>query len=137
MTTPNTDTPLAPCPCGEVPDSLIVCEGRLGSEAMVSGNCCDEWSVEFRINYKDPYSPEGYALAVEAWNGAKKMSPIKLAERFHETYERLAPLFGYETREETPEFVPGSPNGKLMVAVCYEILHGRAIAALEREGGVG
>ena len=41
-----------------------------------------------------------------------------LARRFHETYERLAPQFGYETRPETREFDPTSPNGKLMIAVC-------------------
>jgi predicted protein tyrosine phosphatase len=50
------------------------------------------------------------------------MSPIELAYEFHETYERLAPNFGYETREDTKEFDPETPNGKLMTAVCGEIL---------------
>ena len=45
----------------------------------------------------------------------------QLARRFHETYERLAPQFGYKTRKETREFDPRSPNGKLMIAVCAEI----------------
>lgn len=45
-----------------------------------------------------------------------------LARRFHEAYERLAPVYGYATRHETREFDPESPNGKLMVAVCREIL---------------
>lgn len=47
-----------------------------------------------------------------------------LARRFHETYERLAPSFGYETRKasavpwaEVPE-----NNKALMVAVCAELL---------------
>lgn len=44
-----------------------------------------------------------------------------LARKFHETYERLAPSFGYETRPETKAFDPNSPNGKLMIAVCNEI----------------
>jgi hypothetical protein len=44
-----------------------------------------------------------------------------LAKLFHDTYERLAPQFGYVTREETREFNPDSPNGKLMIAVCAEI----------------
>ena len=50
--------------------------------------------------------------------------PESLARRFHEIYERLAPSFGYETREasavpwaEVPE-----QNRKLMVAVCREVL---------------
>jgi hypothetical protein len=44
-----------------------------------------------------------------------------MAIRFHETYERLAPSFGYETRKETRAFDPESPNGKLMIAVCGEV----------------
>jgi len=46
---------------------------------------------------------------------------LAMAERFHEAYERLAPQFGYETREETRQFDPASPNGRLMIAVCEEI----------------
>jgi hypothetical protein len=44
-----------------------------------------------------------------------------LAERFHEAYERLAPSFGYETRKETRQFDPTTPNGRLMIAVCGEL----------------
>jgi hypothetical protein len=42
----------------------------------------------------------------------------QLARRFHDTYERLAPSFGYETRVETRQFDPTTPNGKLIIAVC-------------------
>lgn len=45
-----------------------------------------------------------------------------LARRFHEIYERLAPTFGYQTRDDTKQFDPKSANGRLMVAVCKEIL---------------
>ena len=45
-----------------------------------------------------------------------------MALRFHEAYERLAPSFGYTTRTETRAFDPESSNGKLMIAVCDEIL---------------
>lgn len=45
----------------------------------------------------------------------------QLARRFHETYERLAPSFGYETRTETRQFDSTTPNGKLMIAVCSEL----------------
>jgi hypothetical protein len=43
---------------------------------------------------------------------------------FHEKYERLAPEFGYKTREESAvpwDEVP-EQNRSLMVAVCTEIL---------------
>ena len=49
------------------------------------------------------------------------MTDKELAILFHDTYERLAPIYGYETREETKEFDPDSPNGQLMIAVCGEI----------------
>lgn len=48
----------------------------------------------------------------------------KLAQRFHETYERLAPSFGYETRKESAKPWSEVPekNKKLMIAVCAELL---------------
>jgi len=49
------------------------------------------------------------------------ISPLKLAVLFHDTYERLAPDYGYETKEDTRVFKAHTPNGKLMVAVCREI----------------
>lgn len=55
---------------------------------------------------------------------AAKISPDvkRLALLFHDTYERLAPKYGYETRPETRKFKASSPNGKLMLAVAAEIL---------------
>lgn len=47
---------------------------------------------------------------------------LSLAMRFHEIYERRAPYFGYETREETRHFDPAGTNGQLMLAVCEELL---------------
>lgn len=49
-------------------------------------------------------------------------SALALAKQFHEIYERLAPSFGYETRPDTRDFDPDSANGRLMVAVCQEII---------------
>jgi hypothetical protein len=49
-----------------------------------------------------------------------------LARRFHETYERLAPDHGYETRKASAvpwEDVP-EQNRSLMIAVAGEILRG-------------
>jgi hypothetical protein len=48
--------------------------------------------------------------------------PLQLATLFHETYERLAPEYGYETRPETRQFDANSKNGKLMIATCAVIL---------------
>jgi len=45
----------------------------------------------------------------------------QIARLFHDTYERLAPQYGYETRKETRAFDPASPNGRLMISVCSEV----------------
>lgn len=67
------------------------------------------------------------------------MDDEEMARKFHNTYERLAPQFGYETREETKQFDPSSANGQLMIAVCREV--GQAIRQdqmrRDREAGVG
>ena len=41
---------------------------------------------------------------------------IALAKRFHDTYERLAPAYGYDTRPDTKVFDQYSKNGRLMIA---------------------
>jgi len=51
----------------------------------------------------------------------------KCAREFHDLYEETAPMFGYETRKETKEFDPKSPNGRLMAYVCFNLIH-QAIA---------
>ena len=48
------------------------------------------------------------------------MNYERLAREFHDIYERLAPKFGYMTREDTRNFDPNSPNGKLMIATFKE-----------------
>jgi hypothetical protein len=58
---------------------------------------------------------------------------LVLANQFHTIYERLAPSFGYETRTETRLFSPSTPNGKLMVAVCAEIIEDGYIAQLHNQ----
>ena len=47
-----------------------------------------------------------------------------IARHFHETYERLAPEFGYETRQESrTDWSKVPPENKaLMVAVTQELL---------------
>lgn len=49
-------------------------------------------------------------------------TPLELAQKFHELYEQLAPQFGYTTREDSRTFDPTSDNGRLMVAVCEQVL---------------
>ena len=45
-----------------------------------------------------------------------------MARMFHETYERLAPEYGYEMRPDTRVFEPDSATGKLMTAVCTAMM---------------
>ena len=63
-----------------------------------------------------------HRLLIGGAGGKSQPIEIELAILFHNTYEKLAPSFGYETRTETKIFNPDSPNGKLMIAVCKEIL---------------
>jgi hypothetical protein len=56
-----------------------------------------------------------------------------LAVKFHDAYERLAPEHGYTTREETRQFNAETPNGKLMVAVCKDLIANGVIAVLNAQ----
>lgn len=61
---------LAPCPCGEVPDELIMF--RESSDlAAVYGSCCKEWIIEFRVLDGFGYK-ECMGLAREAWYAAPR-----------------------------------------------------------------
>ena len=53
---------------------------------------------------------------------SRMYSEEELAELFHNTYEKLAPAFSYNTRTDTKVFDKESANGKLMIAVCKVIL---------------
>jgi hypothetical protein len=53
-----------------------------------------------------------------------ELEPEELAQKFHDTYERLAPNYGYTTRQSSAvawKDVP-EPNKSLMIAVAAEIL---------------
>ena len=57
---------------------------------------------------------------------------IEAARKFHEAYERLAPSFGYATREASAkpwDEVPEN-NRRLMTAVCAELLPALRAGAL-------
>ncbi|MCK5607388.1 hypothetical protein KAR91_36225 [Candidatus Pacearchaeota archaeon] len=59
---------IKPCPCGATPKHLCIAEGSTCKWAFVSGECCGEWQVEFRTEYRDLASDEVTALALKAWN---------------------------------------------------------------------
>ena len=61
------------------------------------------------------------------------MTAELLAKMFHETYERLAPQHGYETRKESakPWIDVPERNKALMIAVCSEIIKETRIAEME------
>lgn len=66
---------LKQCPCGKTPESLIIqaCDGNRNPKwAMVGGDCCDEWLVEYRNQYVDIDSDEAMLKAVAAWNDAPR-----------------------------------------------------------------
>lgn len=58
------------------------------------------------------------------FDASKALAPEELARFFHETYERLAPSFGYETRKDSasPWAQVPEKNRRLMVAVAAEVL---------------
>lgn len=53
-----------------------------------------------------------------------RMTPEELAQAFHESYERQAKAFGYETRKESAVLWENVPerNRSLMIAVAAEML---------------
>jgi hypothetical protein len=78
---------LKPCPCGRPTDALIITDaGQGGKYAMVAGNCCGEWMIEFRANYLNINSPECMALALAAWNDSPR-STCHTPEYKYATFE--------------------------------------------------
>lgn len=47
---------------------------------------------------------------------------LEITKKFHDTYEKLANEYTYETREDTKVFDINSNNGKLMYATVNEIV---------------
>lgn len=63
---------LKPCPCGEIPTELGIQPSSTSKWAWVYGNCCGEWSIEFRTEYKDTDTDECMDLAIDAWGRAPR-----------------------------------------------------------------
>ena len=64
--------PLNPCPCGQVPERLIVSDDDVDGCAYVWGSCCGQWKIVFYAGEDGVNSPECMALAREAWNAAPR-----------------------------------------------------------------
>lgn len=68
-----TASSLARCPCGAIPTELVISDaGQGGKYALVQGNCCGKWMIEFRTEYADLDDKKCFSLAVAAWNSATR-----------------------------------------------------------------
>ena len=63
---------LKPCPCGKTPNKLCVSESNTSKWGYVCGDCCGEWNVEFRTDYRRLDTKECMELAIEEWNSAPR-----------------------------------------------------------------
>jgi len=80
---------LKPCPCGKIPKELGVYDANQGAKwAWVNADCCGEWAIEFRTQYKPFDSPECMQLAKDAWNAASRPTP-QVSEGLDEFIELL------------------------------------------------
>jgi hypothetical protein len=65
---------LKQCPCGQTPSFLIPdTEGT--KYAFASGDCCNDWFIEARINYMS--GDEAQKLLRESWNSAGRAGDDK------------------------------------------------------------
>ena len=62
---------LEPCPCGQNPDLLIIEMPERAKYGRAFGDCCSEWSIEFRNGYTaDPKLSQ--VRAAKAWNNTPR-----------------------------------------------------------------
>lgn len=74
---------LLPCPCGKTPTELCLTEGSTLKWGWASGNCCNEWCIEFRtVNYQ-PDSQETIDQAIKCWNESPRAQPIAALQGGH------------------------------------------------------
>ena len=87
-----------------------------------------EWFVKnpscerVEIRYTVDFNSKAVIIIPKEEPKQETIEEVELAILFHNTYERLAPSFGYETRVDTKSLDITTPNGKLMIAVCKEII---------------
>ena len=63
---------LKPCPCGKVPERLLITGAERSRWREVDGDCCGHWMLEFRSDYLADDDPELMERAIEAWNSAPR-----------------------------------------------------------------
>jgi hypothetical protein len=86
---------LKPCPCGKTPTRLIVTgEHVKPKHARCQGDCCGEWEIEFRNDWKEIGTHESNKRAYEAWN---------LAPRAAQDCAPTLYRFGDVTKEAWPD----------------------------------
>ena len=94
---------VAVCPCGQTPKALFIRDNGQGIKwASVCGDCCGEWAIEFRTQYKPFNSDECMALAIDAWNDAPRSRPAVEAD--------AGELCRYCGAGELSPCSPGCPN---------------------------
>lgn len=105
---------------GQLYEAMVDWNGMsIAQQANQPGGMCEY--IADRIN-EGSVPPAEYALTPESpWTPTS--DPETLARRFHDAYERLAPSFGYQTREASAKPWAQVPenNRRLMIAVCAEI----------------
>ena len=102
------------CDSGE-PDCHIEIDGKV-CEIL------DHTDGELIVHYRS--SAPLLAKAYKDLQIKMAANPEALAKKFHETYELLAPNYGYETRKESAKPWDEVPeqNKRLMIAVCGQII---------------
>jgi hypothetical protein len=67
-------TSLKRCPCGEVPEELIIRDGDTHAFKRISGSCCARWTVELVVATVGAKATEEavYKSCKKAWNDAPR-----------------------------------------------------------------
>ena len=76
---PELKIDLEPCPCGKVPEGLMIEMQERGKYGRTMGDCCAEWAVEFRNGYTADQQ-ETLKKAAAAWNAAPRVGPAVTGE---------------------------------------------------------
>jgi hypothetical protein len=69
---------LQPCFCGRIPKRLCISEGHSCKYSFASGDCCGEWMIEFRTEYRRDDDPKLLELAAKAWNAAPRGEDLQV-----------------------------------------------------------
>jgi hypothetical protein len=64
------------CPCGIIPKNLVINCSERAKWGYVLGDCCGEWSIEFRNQYAKLGSVESEKAARHAWNNAPRSTDL-------------------------------------------------------------